>query len=121
MNSKILILGSHISPSTHLTITHLFEKLLRHNSSIVRIRLDLHESGSHNGRGYHSAKGIVEMRGPDIAVSESAEDLFKAIHRVAEKLERRLSEHMRRLSDKRRHPRAIDLPVALPKVSLPWV
>jgi ribosomal subunit interface protein len=119
MNSKILISGLPLSPTKLLEITHLLEKLLRHNGSIVRVRLDLHESGSHGGRAYHTAKAVVEMRGPDIVVSESTDDLFKSIHRVVDKLDRRLTEHTHRHAEERRHPHAIDLPVALPKVSLP--
>jgi putative sigma-54 modulation protein len=119
MNSKILISGLHLSNATLLEISHLLEKLFRHNSAIVRVRLDLHENGSHDGRAYHAAKAVVEMRGPDIIVSESSDDLFKSIHRVVDKIERRLTEHTRRLSEERRHPHAIDLPAALPKVSLP--
>jgi len=119
MNAKILISGLHLAPATHLEITTLLEKLLRHSTAIVRIRLDLHESGSHGGRAYHTAKAVVEMRGPDLIVSESSEDLFKSIHRVVDKLERGLSELTRRNAEERRHPHAIEVPVALPKVSFP--
>ncbi|MGC4074259.1 MAG: HPF/RaiA family ribosome-associated protein [Nibricoccus sp.] len=119
MNSKILISGLHLSPETHLEITRLLEKPLRHNSAIVRLRLDLHESGLHGGCEYHTAKAVMEMRGPDLVASESSDNLFTAIHRVIDKLERRLAEHMRRHAGKRRHLHAIDLPAALPKLSLP--
>jgi ribosomal subunit interface protein len=119
MNSKILISGRHLSPAALVEINALLENLLRHAHDIIRIRLDLHESGSHDGRLYHTAKAVVEMRGPDLIVSESTEDLFKSIHRVVEKLGRGLAELARRSTEERRHPHVIDLPVALPKISLP--
>lgn len=55
----------------------------------------------------------------DLAVSESSDDLFKSIHRVVDKLERRLAEHARRNAKECRHPHAIDLPVSFPKTIFP--
>ena len=114
MNSKILITGLPLSENSKNEISHLLEKLLRHHG-VIRVRLDLHESALHDGKTCHTVKGVVERPGPDLVASESANNLYKAVHLLTDKLERGLTEHTRLTNEKRRHPHPTDLPAPLPK------
>jgi putative sigma-54 modulation protein len=117
MSPKIIITGRHLSDASRDEITRKTEKLLGHSEHIVRVRLDLHESGSHDGERYHTAKGVVEVRGPDLIASASTDSLLKSVHSVIEKLDRMLSERSHRMAEKRRHPHPVEIPAALPKVA----
>jgi putative sigma-54 modulation protein len=111
----IIVTGRHLSPASLEEIRSRMEKLLCHGNHVIRIRLDLHEDELRHGKTYHIARAIVERRGPSLVVIKSSEDLFKSVSLVIEKLDRMLADNVHREEDKRRHPHAVELPVALPK------
>ncbi len=115
MNPKILVTGHVLSDSALEDINHKLEKLLRHNRHIVRIRLDLQDTGLHAGEKYYTAKAVVELRGPDLVVSKSTDNLYRSVTLVVEKLNRMLSERTHRSEEKRRHPHPVEIPASLPK------
>jgi putative sigma-54 modulation protein len=116
MDSKILLNGAHLSETSKNEIARILAKLLRH-TGIIRVRLDLHETAFHAGKRLHTVKGVIERPGADLVASIESDNLFKGVHRLADILERSLSEFTRTESRKRRHPRAVDLDAAFPKVA----
>lgn len=115
MNSKIIITGHVLADRTLEELAHKLEKVLRHNRHIVRIRLDLHDTGLRAGERYYTAKAVVELRGPDLVVSTTTGNLYRSVNLVVEKLDRMLSERVHKMEDRRRHPHGIDVPSLLPK------
>src|SRR5690606_13087721 len=93
-------------------------KLFRYESRIIRVRVELGmELNKHQDRIF-SARGIVEIDGPDLVASEQADNAYVAIDQVVYKLGRQLRHRHRLRLFKRVRPRAIDLPAALPKVAM---
>ena len=117
MNDKILIAGHHFSMSeaTRSDIEGMAEKLLRHHAHIVRIRFEAESSTLRSGERAYTVKGMVEIRGPDVAASSTTDNLYKSIHEVVNKLERMLSEKAHIREDKRHHPHGVEIPAVLPK------
>jgi ribosomal subunit interface protein len=117
MNAKILIAGHHftMSDATHADIEGMAEKLLRHHAHIVRVRVEAEFSALRSGEQVYTVKGIVELRGPDLAASATTDNLYKSAHAVVDKLERMLNERMHRIEDKRHHPHGVEIPSVLPK------
>ncbi|ATC65726.1 hypothetical protein CMV30_18220 [Nibricoccus aquaticus] len=116
MDSKILLNGTHLSETSKNEIARTLSKLLRH-TGIIRVRLDLHETAFRAGKRFHTVKGVVERPGADLVASIESDNLFKGVHRLADILERSLSEFTRTEACKRRHPHAVELAAAIPKVA----
>jgi putative sigma-54 modulation protein len=117
MNGKILVAAHHqsISEGTRAEIEAMAEKLLRHHAHIVRIRIDTDFATLRSGERLHTVKGVVKLRGPDIAASATTDNLYKSIHAMVDKLERMLNQRTHKREDKRHHPHGVELPAALPK------
>jgi putative sigma-54 modulation protein len=119
MNDKILVTSHHqsVSEGTRAEIEAMAEKLLRHHAHIVRIRIDTDFATLRSGERLHTVRGMVKLRGPDVAASASTDNLYKSIHAVVDKLERMLNERTHRREDKRHHPHGVEFPVELPKTA----
>ncbi len=64
-----------------------------------------------------SARGIVEIDGPDLVASDKADNAYVALDQVVYKLGRQLRHRHRLRLFNRVRPHAIDLPASLPKVA----
>ena len=118
MNDKILIAGHHFSMSeaTRADVEGIAEKLLKHHAHIVRVRFESEFETLRSGERAYTVKGIVELRGPDLAASATTDNLYKSIHAVVDKLERMLTEKAHMREEKRNHPHGVEIPAVLPKV-----
>ena len=118
MNDKILIAWHHFSMSeaTRADVEGIAEKLLKHHAHIVRVRFESEFETLRSGERAYTVKGMVELRGPDLAASATTDNLYKSIHEVVDKLERMLGERARKRVDKRHHPHPVEIPAELPKV-----
>ena len=118
MNDKILIAGHNLtlSEATRADVEDIAEKLLKHHAHIVRVRLESEHATLRSGERAYTVKGMVELRGPDLAASSTTDNLYKSIHEVVDKLERMLSERASKREDKRHHPHGVEIPADLPKV-----
>jgi ribosomal subunit interface protein len=117
MKDKILITGHHfgMGEASRADIEAMAEKLLRRHPRVVRIRVEAQTSTLHSGEQAYTVKGMVEVRGPDLAASSTTDNLYKSCHEVVDKLERMLSEKAHKREDKRHHPQRVEIPAALPK------
>jgi putative sigma-54 modulation protein len=108
MNDKITVRGIHLTLTPALTQAahEKAERLLRHNSHIIRIRLDLefHDTKAPDQR--FIAKAQVELDGPDLVASATSEDGYKSVDLLVDKLDKLLRErHAKRVhsrNDERR-------------------
>lgn len=65
------------------------DRLFRHEHCIVRLRLDI-ENASHGGLARFTAKGRVEIEGPDLVASVTTEDAYKSVDMLIDRLDRAL-------------------------------
>lgn len=117
-NPKIVLTGVHLELTDAMKniATHKVEKLLRHDSNILSIRIELESRAHKNNPTEFVAKGHVDIRGPHIIVGVSSENLYKSIDLLIDKLDRKLIKRARLTKEKRRFKKSIDLGVALPKI-----
>jgi len=119
MNDKIIIAGHHLtlSEATRADVQAIAEKILKRHAHIVRVRLESEHATLRTGEPAYTVRGMVELRGPDLAASSTTDNLYRSIHEVVDKLERMLSEKARMRENKRHHPHGVEIPASLPKVT----
>ncbi len=115
-----LIMTGHRLDLTEALKAFISEKtsrLVRHDGRIIRIRVELGMELNRESQRLFTARGIIEIDGPVMVVSEKSENAYTAIENMVRKLDRRLRQRHRRRRYKRVHPHAIDLPSDLPKTA----
>jgi len=118
LDEKLIISGIHLDLTDSLKI-HVREKasrLLRHEPRIDRIRVDIeyHETKSHHGQ--FTAKGQIEIGGPDIIASANGDDAHGSIDKLISELDRGLRKRATERLKNRKHPHPIELDADIPKV-----
>lgn len=76
------------------------DRLFRHETRIVRIRIDV-EDVSHHGVPAFAAKGHIEIGGPDMIVSVTTEDAYKSVDELVDRLDRQLRKRTAALTGRR--------------------
>lgn len=117
----MIVRGVHIDLTDALRafIEGKCERLFRHHSRIIRIRVDLEYDKLHKGKPRFLAKGHIEISGPDMVVTMESDDAYKAIDLMSQKLDRLLRVRASAMKKKKLHPRAVELEAQLPKVAAP--
>lgn len=117
LDEKLILSGIHLdlTDAIKLHSREKVSKLLRHEPRIDRVRLDLeyHETKSHHGQ--FTAKGHIEIQGPDLNASDSGDEAYAAIDKVVKELDRQLRKRSTERLKNRNHPHAVELDVDLPK------
>ena len=92
LNHKLLIRGIHltITDAMRAVLHEKVERLLRHESRIDRVRIDLDHDTS-RGRDVFIAKGHIEIGGPDLLATVASDDAYKAANLLIDKLDRMLN------------------------------
>jgi putative sigma-54 modulation protein len=91
------------------------EKLFRHEEQIVRIRVEIECDQTASKSDKFTAKGHVEIQGPDINISVRSDDAYKSIDLLVDKLDRGLRRRSRLRKVKRNHPHSVEITDMLPK------
>lgn len=118
LEAKLLLRGLHLdlTPALRAAITDKMARVLRHNTHIIRLRVDLdHDKTRAVGRQF-IAKGHIEIAGPDLVASVASDDAYKSLDLLADKLDALLRRRHGRRKDKRNHPHAVEIAAALPKL-----
>lgn len=115
---EVILTGIHMDLTDALKniATEKLEKLFRHEDRIVRIRVELEADSSRGRKDEFTAKGHVEIQGPDLVCSVSSEDCLKSLDLLVDKLDRMIRRRSRLQKVKRHHPHAVEIPADLPKV-----
>ncbi len=118
-DNDLIISGRHIDLTESLKtfVREKVEKLFRHEERIVRVRMELNCNKNQNKEKPFSAKGIIEINGPDMVVSEEAHDIHKSIDDTVDKLDRMIRRRARMKKVKRNHPHTVEIPAELPKTN----
>ncbi|GAB4272726.1 MAG: hypothetical protein Tsb0018_04750 [Opitutales bacterium] len=117
---KVILSGVHLELTDALKkiVEEKVDKLFRHEDHILRVRVELEFDQSKAPKDQFTAKGHIEIQGPDMIVSATSEDLYKSIDQLVDKLDRKLRRRSRLQRVKRKHTHRIDVPSTLPKVEV---
>ena len=100
----------------HLTLTEALRayaesksaRLAHHEERILRIRIDIEHYDTRATSARFTAKGHVEVSGNDLIASETADDAYKAIDFLVDKLDRMIRERSRVRRDRRNNVAAAE-------------
>lgn len=114
---EVIVSGIHmdLSPSLKTFVQEKTERLFRHQERIIRIRVELECDPKQSVANRFTAKGHIQIHGPDLNVSVSSDECHKATAMLIDKLDRMLERRARMLKANRHQARAIDIEVALPE------
>jgi putative sigma-54 modulation protein len=115
---EIIVSGIHIdlTPSLKTYVLEKVERLFRHEERIVRLRVELECDSKQAISQRFTAKGHIQIHGPDINAHELAEDCYKAVDFLVDKLDRMLRRRSTGFKEKRKHLHGIEwTDVDLPK------
>ena len=117
--NDLILSGIHLelTPEIKTIVQEKVDKLFRHESHILRVRIELECNGHNSNTKEYIAKGHIEINGPPLIASESSEELLKSIDFLTQKLDRMLRRRSRLRKVKRKHPHEVDIPAQLPKVT----
>ncbi len=114
---EIIVSGIHmdLSPSLKTFVQEKTERLFRHQERIIRIRVELECDPKQSVANRFTAKGHIQIHGPDLNASVSSDECHKATAMLIDKLDRMLERRARMFKAKRHQARAIDIEAALPE------
>jgi putative sigma-54 modulation protein len=94
MNDKIHVRGIHLTltPALKAAMHEKAERILRHNSHVVRIRMDLEHHDTKEPEHRFVAKAQIELDGPDLVASATSEDGYKSVDMLVDKLDKLIRE-----------------------------
>jgi putative sigma-54 modulation protein len=116
---ELIVSGIHLdlTPSLKTFVREKAERLFRHEERIVRIRVELECDRNAAVGMQFTAKGHIEIHGPNLNATVQTDECHKAISMLIDKLDRMLQRRHQLFRVKRNHPRAPELTAAIPKVA----
>ncbi|MFO7725741.1 MAG: ribosome-associated translation inhibitor RaiA [Oceanipulchritudo sp.] len=114
--NDIIISGHNLDLTDALKnmVMEKLSKLFEHENHIIRIRVELSTDQGTSTKGY-LAKGLIEIKGPDLIANVTSEDLYKSIDLLESKLDRMLRRRSRMRVLKRKQKHEVDIPAVIPK------
>ena len=115
---EIIVSGIHLdlTPALKSYVCEKLERLFRHEERIVRLRVELECDSKQAVSQRFTVKAHIQIHGPDINAHEAADDCYKAVDFLVDKLDRMLRRRSTELKEKRKHPHCIEwTDVDLPK------
>ena len=115
---EIIVSGIHLdlTPALKAYVQEKVERLFRHEDHIVRIRVELECDAKQIPSQRFTAKGHIQITGPDKNAHVVAEDCYKAIDLLVDTLDRMLRRRSRSYKVKRKQPHGVEWSdVELPK------
>ena len=99
-------------------VNEKIDRLFTHESHIIRIRVELGFSQNASKEDEFFAKGYIEIKGPPLIAAAEADDLYKAIDEMVDKLDRMLRRRSRLRRVKRKVPHSVEIPAEIPKAQV---
>lgn len=115
---EIIVSGIHLvlTPALKAYVQEKMERLFRHEDHIVRVRVELESDSKQVPEQRFTAKGHIQLSGPDKNAQVTADDCYKAIDLLTDTLDRMLRRRARSHKVKRKQPHAVEWDdVELPK------
>ncbi len=115
---EVILEGIHLDLTDNLkqVVNEKVERLFRHEERIVRIKVDLEHDNTQSHDQLFTAKGHIEIHGPNMNVAVQSHDCLKAVDEMIDKLDRMIRRRARLEKVKRNHPHEVEIPAELPKV-----
>ena len=116
-NREVIVSGIHLelTPSLKTFVREKADRLFRHDERIVRMRVELECDRSPATGVQFTAKGHIQIQGPDMNASVQADECHKAISMLVDKLDRMLQRRHQLHRVKRNHPHAVEIDADIPK------
>lgn len=117
--NDIIISGQNLELTEALkeAVVNKMTKLFTHDERIIRLRIELAYKPNKHHHNEFSAKGHIEIQGPDMVVSVESDDMYKSIDDLGIKLARKIRRRHRLERIKRNNLKAVEIPAALPKIA----
>ncbi|MFA6961981.1 MAG: ribosome-associated translation inhibitor RaiA [Opitutaceae bacterium] len=114
---EVIVSGIHLelSPSLKTFVQEKSDRLFRHQEKIIRVRVELECDPKQAVSQRFTAKGHIQIYGPDMNASVAADECHKAVAMLIDKLDRMLERRSHMIKSKRQHVRVTDLESALPE------
>ncbi|MFA6288480.1 MAG: ribosome-associated translation inhibitor RaiA [Opitutaceae bacterium] len=115
--NEVIVSGIHMDLSSSLKtfVQEKTERLFRHQERIIRIRVELECDPKQSVANRFTAKGHIQINGPDLNASVSSDECHKATAMLIDKLDRMLERRARMFKAKRHQARVVDIVGALPE------
>ena len=119
VSDKLILQGVHFDLTDALksAMRERFATLFRHNEWIVRINVRLSQTQTLGSKRIFSVTGQIELRGPDIVATATADDAYAAVDQLVDKLDEQLRRRHEEMKDRRNHPRGVEIAANIPKVA----
>jgi len=100
--AKLILSGIHLDLSEPMksSIASKSKRLFRHDPQILRTRIEV-KLDHRKGVRLFTAKGHIEIRGPDLQASVTTEDAYKSVDLLIDKLDRMLRKRTTALLSRR--------------------
>ena len=91
-DNEIIMSGQNLDLTDALkeSVTSKMQKLFVHDERIIRLRVELAYKPNKHHHNEFSAKGHLEIQGPDMIVSVASDDMYKSIDELLVKLARKI-------------------------------
>jgi putative sigma-54 modulation protein len=102
VSAKLILRGIHLqlNDAAKASIETKAERLFRHEPRILRLRIEV-ERAHGGGTWLFTAKGHIEISGPDLKASVTTEDAYKSVNLLIDKLDRMLRKRTTALISRR--------------------
>lgn len=113
----VIISGDNLDLTEALktTIREKVQKLINHESHIVRVRIEIGFTPRLTHQREFWALGMVQLRGPDLVAKVEGDDLYNALDSLESKLSRMLRRRSRLRKVKRKNIHEVEIPALIPK------
>lgn len=113
---EVIVSGIHLelTPSLKTFVQEKAERLFRHEERIDRVRVELECDSKQAVAQRFTAKGHIQIHGPDMNASVSSDECHKAVAMLIDKLDRMLERRAHMVKSKRQRVRVTDLEAAVP-------
>ncbi len=101
--NELIVSGIHLdlTPSLKTYVQEKTERLFRHEERIVRLRVEIEFDAEQDPAHRFTAKGHIEINGPDMNASVATDEAHKAVSLLTDKLDRMLRRRARFFKVKR--------------------
>ena len=112
---ELIVSGIHLelSESLKVFVQEKAERLFRHQERIMRIRIELECDPKQSVANRFTAKGHIQINGPDLNASVSTDECHKATAMLIDKLDRMLQRRAHMFKARRSHERVADLDIGI--------
>lgn len=112
---EVIVSGIHLelTPSLKTFVQEKAERLFRHEERILRIRIELECDPKQAVSHRFTAKGHIEIFGPDMNASVTTDECHKAVAMLIDKLDRMIGRRTRMFRSKQPRIRVADLESAV--------